>query len=234
MSPGKRNAFGQFPKDLAKSKVIRDLLPLTSQPVKFDIYGGDNQTDPDSEDNKGSDGYSYPQASNSKYVGSGQDYDSVVDYDSQGVMSNNDNQSNAQGSRYSQQRSLNSPSVKQDSSRRNASAMRNQRSMPGDLGESGNELKDPRDTYHLGGGNRSMVYGRSVTPMKDKLPTIKDRGNRSVNKGSSPFLDDGRGGGNRPAGNSYMNYLEEISKKGNAEGQGKSYNLPLIGKQNAL
>lgn len=241
LSPGKRNAFGQFPRDLAKSKVVRDLLPPTNQPVQFDIYGGGAPSYPNSEENKYSDDANSSPQLPSRQGGSRQDYNSGRDYDSQGVMSNNDDQTNPQGSRYSQQRSYNSPSLPLDSSpsqpysRRDASAPRNQRSMPGGLGDSGSAFRDPRDTYHLSGsGNRSMVYGRSVTPMRDRLPTIKDRGNRSVNKGSTPYLDDRRGGGSRAPGQSYMNYLEEISKKGDTEGQSKSYNLPLIGKQNAL
>ncbi len=39
LNPSKKNLFGQAPRDLARSKVIRDLLPVQSELPQFDIYG---------------------------------------------------------------------------------------------------------------------------------------------------------------------------------------------------
>jgi len=41
LNPAKKNLFGQYPKDVARSKVVRDLLPVNTDLPQFDIYSGD-------------------------------------------------------------------------------------------------------------------------------------------------------------------------------------------------
>ena len=41
LNPGKKNLFGQYPKDVARSKVVRDLLPIDNDLPQFDLYSGE-------------------------------------------------------------------------------------------------------------------------------------------------------------------------------------------------